>query len=203
MKRIFDIVISLFSLVILFVPLLLISVIVRFKIGSPIFFTQLRPGLKGIPFTIIKFRTMQNKHTSDDVLLPDNERLTKFGSFLRASSIDELPELWNVLRGDMSLVGPRPLLMEYLQHYTPDQGRRHDVRPGITGWAQINGRNSITWDEKFSLDIFYIENQSLLLDCKIVWLTISRVITRENISANNHTTMPNFKGKKNKNITKK
>ena len=160
--------------------------------GSPVIFRQLRPGVDGKPFEIMKFRSMRNAKRSDGTDKPDGERLTSLGRFLRSTSIDELPELWNVLIGDMSLVGPRPLLMEYLPRYSPEQARRHEVRPGITGWAQINGRNLLSWDEKFRLDVWYVQNHTFLLDLKILALTIWAVLTRQGISSADHTTMPMF-----------
>jgi len=162
--------------------------------GRPVFFSQTRPGLHGKPFRMIKFRTMTNARGPDGELLPDAERLTRLGRFLRSTSLDELPELWNVLRGDMSLVGPRPLLVEYLPLYAPEQARRHEVRPGITGWAQVNGRNALSWEEKFALDVWYVDNQSLWLDLKILWLTVWRVLKRDGISADGEATMPRFRG---------
>jgi len=194
-KRFFDFSISLAALIFLLPIFLLLAILVRVKIGSPIFFSQPRPGLHGNAFTLIKFRTMTNARGTDGALLPDAERLTRFGHFLRASSLDELPELWNVLKNDMSLVGPRPLLVEYLPLYSERQSRRHEVKPGITGWAQVNGRNAISWDEKFDLDVWYVDNQSIWLDTKILWLTVKKVITRDGISSNNNATMPAFTGK--------
>jgi sugar transferase EpsL len=193
-KRLFDFSASLAALLLLSPVLLLLALLVRMKIGTPIFFTQSRPGLHGNAFTMIKFRTMTNARGADGVLLPDAERLTRFGRFLRATSLDELPELWNVLKGDMSLVGPRPLLMEYLPLYSPEQARRHDVRPGITGWAQVNGRNAISWDEKFKLDVWYVDHQSFWLDMKILFLTVKRVFQRHGITADGEVTMPRFTG---------
>jgi sugar transferase EpsL len=198
-KRLFDFSASLAALLLLSPIFLLLAVLVRVKIGSPIFFTQTRPGLHGNAFTMIKFRTMTHARDADGALLPDAERLTRFGRFLRATSLDELPELWNVLEGDMSLVGPRPLLIEYLPLYSPEQARRHEVRPGITGWAQVNGRNAISWDEKFSLDLWYVDHQSLWLDLKIISLTIMKVLAREGVSPQDQVTMPRFdtmKGKR-------
>lgn len=193
-KRIFDMFGAFFLLLILS-PLFIFLVLINyFNIGAPVFFTQFRPGKNDTLFKIIKFRTMRNAFNFDGTPLPDGQRLTKFGKFLRSTSLDELPELWNVVKGDMSLVGPRPLLTEYLPLYSEDQKRRHDVRPGITGWAQVNGRNALTWEEKFALDLWYIENQSLWLDLKILCLTIKKVIFRENISAENHVTIEKFKG---------
>lgn len=165
---------------------------VRRDLGTPVFFRQERPGLRGKPFNIIKFRTMRDAVDSAGRVLPDSERLTDFGRFLRRTSLDELPELWNVLRGDMSLVGPRPLLMEYLGHYTSEQMRRHEVRPGITGWAQVNGRNAISWEEKFALDVWYVDHQSFWLDAKILVLTLVKVIRREGISGKGTETMTRF-----------
>lgn len=193
-KRILDISVSL-TMLILFLPMLIIiALIARIKLGAPVFFRQRRPGLQGLSFEMIKFRTMADIRDSEGNLLSDGERLTVYGRFLRSTSIDELPELWNVLKGDMSLVGPRPLLMEYLPLYTTEQKRRHEVRPGVTGWAQINGRNAISWDEKFALDIWYVDNRSLLLDLKILWLTLQRVVVRRGVNATGSPTMPRFTG---------
>ncbi len=164
--------------------------------GAPVLFRQTRPGRDGKPFRMIKFRTMLDAVGSDGTPLPDDQRLTGLGRFLRATSMDELPELWNVLKGDMSLVGPRPLLMEYLPLYSQEQSRRHEVRPGITGWAQVNGRNAISWDEKFALDIWYVDNRSIWLDIKILWSTVKKVIAVEGITADGEATMSKFKGKK-------
>lgn len=194
MKRAFDIAVSLVALVLLSVPLLLLVALVRTRLGSPVFFRQQRPGLGGQPFEVIKFRTMTDGRDADGSLLSDAQRLTPFGRFLRASSIDELPELWNVLKGDMSLVGPRPLLMEYLPLYSAEQARRHEVRPGITGWAQVNGRNALSWDQKFKLDVWYVDNRTMRLDIKILWLTVRKVLVREGISAEGEATMPRFTG---------
>jgi len=194
MKRFFDLSVSFVSLLLLSPIFLLLAFLVRMKIGSPIFFTQTRPGLHGKAFTMIKFRSMTNARSADAALLPDANRLTLFGRFLRASSLDELPELLNVLKGDMSLVGPRPLLMEYLPLYSPEQARRHDVRPGLTGWAQLNGRNAISWGDKFRYDVWYVENQSFWLDFKIICMTIKKVMAREGISADGEATMPKFTG---------
>ncbi len=196
MKRLFDLLLSLGGLVVLSLPLLLLWVLVYRKLGSPVLFRQVRPGLHGRPFMMVKFRTMTDERGADGELLPDAQRLTAFGRFLRASSLDELPELWNVLRGEMSLVGPRPLLMEYLPLYSPEQARRHEVRPGITGWAQVNGRNALSWEERFKLDIWYVDHRSLWLDLHILWLTVRKVIVREGISAQGDATMPRFSGKK-------
>ena len=196
MKRLFDLLASVISLFILAVPLALLAWQVRRKLGSPVLFTQVRPGLHGQPFRMVKFRTMTDARDASGALLPDAQRLTPFGRFLRASSMDELPELWNVLKGEMSLVGPRPLLMEYLPLYTPEQARRHEVRPGITGWAQVNGRNAISWADKFALDVWYVDHHSLWLDANILWLTVKKVIYREGITAEGDATMPRFKGTK-------
>lgn len=192
MKRILDLVITLICLFLLLPVMIAIGLITQLKFGSPIFFKQARPGLNEKIFNIYKFRTMTNARDLSGVLLSDKYRLTKFGQFLRSTSLDELPGLWAVLRGDMSLVGPRPLLVEYLPFYTTTQARRHEVKPGITGLAQINGRNAISWDEKFELDVRYVDNQSLGLDIKILWTTVKKVILREGISATGDVTMPRF-----------
>jgi len=173
-----------------------IAVLIRLKMGSPVLFCQTRPGLNGKPFTLYKFRTMKDEYDVNGNLLPDEKRLTPIGQFLRSTSLDELPELWNVLKGEMSLVGPRPLLMEYLELYTPEQARRHEVKPGITGWAQINGRNALNWEDKFKLDVWYVDHWGIGLDFKILWLTLVKVVKREGISADGHATMPEFKGNK-------
>ncbi|PSS47909.1 sugar transferase [Pseudomonas sp. BBP2017] len=196
MKRLIDIVVSAFALLLLALPLLVLSWFVYRKLGSPILFRQVRPGLHSKPFEMIKFRTMTNAKAAGGEMLSDAQRLTTFGRFLRASSLDELPELWNVLKGEMSLVGPRPLLMEYLPLYNEHQNKRHRVRPGVTGWAQVNGRNTISWEEKFDLDVWYTENVSILLDLKIILMTIFKVFKREGISASNDATMPKFTGTK-------
>jgi len=195
MKRLLDILGAGAGLVLLSPVLLTISLMIRRRMGRPVFFRQTRPGLHGRPFSMIKFRTMRDAVDAAGRPLPDAERLTGLGRFLRATSLDELPELWNVLRGEMSLVGPRPLLMEYLPLYTPFQARRHEVRPGITGWAQVNGRNAISWDEKFALDVWYVDNRSLWLDLRILWLTVLKVVRRDGISAAGEATMPRFTGK--------
>ena len=195
-KKILNFVLSISSLIILSPILLIVSISIIIFIGRPVFFKQNRPGLIGQPFNFYKFRTMTNKKDESGNLLPDKERLTPFGAFLRKTSLDELPSLWNVLKGDMSLVGPRPLLMEYLDYYSPEQARRHEVKPGITGWAQINGRNSISWEEKFKLDVWYVDNQSFWLDMKIIVLTIWKVLKREGVSHKEFATMPKFKGSK-------
>jgi lipopolysaccharide/colanic/teichoic acid biosynthesis glycosyltransferase len=194
MKRSFDLVLTVFGLILLALPLLVLVCLVRRKLGSPVFFRQVRPGLRGKPFEMVKFRTMTDERGPDGALLADAQRLTAFGRFLRATSLDELPELWNVLKGDMSLVGPRPLLMEYLPLYSPEQARRHEVRPGVTGWAQVNGRNALSWEEKFKLDVWYVDHQGVLLDIKILWLTVKKVLVREGISAAGEATMPKFVG---------
>lgn len=196
MKRLFDIAVSLLLIFVLLLPLTALFFLIRSKLGGPVLFRQVRPGHHGHIFTMVKFRTMTDDRGPDGVLLGDAQRLTPFGRFLRASSLDELPELWNVLRGDMSLVGPRPLLVEYLPLYTPDQARRHEVRPGITGWAQVNGRNAISWEDKFALDIWYVDNQSLWLDIKILWMTVRKVLARDGISAAGEATMHKFTGSK-------
>ena len=196
MKRLFDIVVSACALLMLALPMLVVIWMVRRKLGSPVFFTQVRPGMHGKPFKMVKFRSMISERSTDGELLPDAVRLTPFGRFLRSTSLDELPELWNVLKGDMSLVGPRPLLMEYLPLYSPEQARRHEVRPGITGWAQVNGRNAIGWEDKFKLDVWYVDHCSLWLDIKILWLTVKKVLVREGISAAGEATMGKFTGSK-------
>ncbi len=198
MKRLLDFTLTATSLLILAPVILLLMVLVFFKLGSPIFFTQIRPGLHGKPFKLYKFRTMTDDRNAQGQLLPDAERLPAFGRFLRNSSLDELLELWNVLNGDMSLVGPRPLLMQYLDRYTPEQARRHEVKPGITGWAQVNGRNALTWEQKFSLDVWYVDHQSLWLDLKIIALTIWKILKREGISQPGQATAEEFKGATNK-----
>lgn len=195
LKRLFDILVSSFVLIVFSPVLLLVAWVIHKKLGSPILFHQIRPGHHAKPFRMVKFRSMKDSTDGDGNLLPDSERMTKFGSFLRSSSIDELPGLWNVLKGDMSLVGPRPLLMEYLPLYDNIQNRRHEVRPGITGWAQVNGRNALSWEEKFNCDVWYVDNHSLLLDFKIIALTIKKVIAREGISAVGEVTMPKFQGR--------
>lgn len=193
-KRVVDILGAALGLIVFSPILIAISLMIRREMGSPVLFSQNRPGSNGSPFLMIKFRTMRDAIDANGRPLPDAERLTKLGRFLRSSSLDELPELWNVVKGEMSLVGPRPLLMEYLPLYSPEQYRRHEVRPGITGWAQVNGRNAISWDEKFSLDIWYVDNRSLWLDLKIIWLTIRKVIKRDGISAAGEATMSKFTG---------
>lgn len=195
-KRFFDAVVSLIILLLVFPLFVVLIIFVRFFLGKPIFFRQVRPGLFGQPFQMIKFRSMRDILDADGKPLPDNDRMTPLGSFLRASSLDELPGLWNVFRGDMSLVGPRPLLVEYLPLYDERQNRRHEVRPGITGWAQVNGRNSLSWEEKFELDVWYVDNRSFWLDIKILLLTVKKVLLRDGISAEGEVTMPKFTGSK-------
>ena len=196
MKRIFDIVLVLFSIPILIPIYILVALMVRFKFGSPVLFKQPRPGLNEKVFNMIKFRSMTMENDTSGIMLSDSDRLTRFGEFLRSTSLDELPSLWAVLKGEMSLVGPRPLLVEYLPLYSKKQSRRHEVKPGITGWAQVNGRNAISWDEKFDLDVWYVDNQSIWLDIKILCLTIKKVIVRDGISAQGDATMPPFKQSK-------
>ena len=194
-KRLFDVIFSLFGLMLLFpIIILVVALLVRVKLGKPSLFLQDRPGIQGKLFKMVKFRTMLDAKDKQGKLLPDAERMTSFGALLRSLSLDELPGLWNVLKGDMSLVGPRPLLVEYLPLYSEKQSRRHEVKPGITGWAQVNGRNAISWDEKFDLDVWYVDNQSIWLDIKILWMTIKKVIMRDGISQNNHVSMDKFKG---------
>ena len=194
LKRLFDILGAVLGLLILLPIIVTLAWQVRRKLGSPVLFRQTRPGLHGKPFQLIKFRTMRNAIGLDGRPLPDSERMTSFGSFLRSASLDELPELWNVLKGDMSLVGPRPLLMEYLPLYSLEQARRHELRPGVTGWAQVNGRNALSWDEKFRLDVWYVDNRSFWLDLKILFMTMRKVVVREGISATGDATMPKFIG---------
>lgn len=196
MKRLLDILLSLVVLCLLSPLIALVALVVWLKLGSPILFRQVRPGLGGAPFEMLKFRTMLDETGPDGLALPDSERMTQFGAFLRSTSLDELPELWNVLKGDMSLVGPRPLLMEYLPLYSPEQARRHEVPPGVTGWAQVSGRNALSWEEKFEFDIWYVRNRSLALDFKILVMTIARVLGRSGISAAGEATMPRFAGSK-------
>ena len=193
-KRLLDLALTVPSLILLTPPLLLLALLVRLTHGAPVLFRQVRPGLHARPFTLRKFRTMTDARDAAGNLLPDAEHLTTFGRFLRSASLDELPELLNVLKGDMSLVGPRPLLMQYLDRYTPEQARRHEVRPGITGWAQVNGRNALTWERKFALDVWYVDHQSLWLDVKIITLTVWKILKREGISQPGHTTMEEFFG---------
>ena len=193
-KRLFDLVLTALGLILISPLLAATAILVFLVLGSPVLFSQIRPGYKGEPFTVYKFRTMTNMHGLDGILLPDSERLTRLGRFLRSFSIDELPELLNVLRGDMSLVGPRPLLMQYLDRYTPEQARRNDVLPGMTGWAQVNGRNILTWEDKFRFDVWYVDHWSLWLDIKILALTAWRVLRREGISQPGHATAEEFFG---------
>ena len=194
MTRLRDIVASLLGLTLLLPLLAVAAIAVRFGLGSPILFCQTRPGRHGKLFILRKFRTMRAPLAGEDLLATDSVRLTRLGRFLRSTSLDELPTLWNVLRGDMSLVGPRPLLPEYLPLYTAHQMRRHEVKPGITGWAQVNGRNAISWEEKFELDVWYVDHQSFFLDLKILWMTVWQVVARSNISAPGHATAPQFLG---------
>ena len=194
MKLFFDYLLTIPGIVVIFPIIVLTTLLVRIKIGTPVLFTQERPGLYGKSFCVYKFRTMTNEKDTSGNLLPDADRLVPFGRFLRSTSLDELPELINVLKGDMSLVGPRPLLMEYLERYTPEQARRHEVRPGITGWAQVNGRNALSWEEKFRLDVWYVDNRSLWLDIKILFLTVWKTVKRENISQEGQATMSKFMG---------
>lgn len=191
-KRLIDFVLAALLLIVLSPVLGILALVVRRKLGAPILFTQQRPGLHGKPFRMRKFRTMTDARDAAGQLLPDVDRLTPFGKFLRSSSLDELPELVNVLKGEMSLVGPRPLLMQYLERYTPEQRRRHEVRPGITGWAQVNGRNAISWEKRFDLDVWYVDHCSIGLDARILWMTLARVLHREGISADGHATMQEF-----------
>jgi lipopolysaccharide/colanic/teichoic acid biosynthesis glycosyltransferase len=196
-KRVFDFLVALSALLVLSPILLCLAVLVRVKLGSPILFKQQRPGLGGKPFYMAKFRSMTDAKDNEGNLLSDDERLTRFGQLLRASSLDELPGLFNVLNGNMSLVGPRPLLMEYLPLYSKDQAQRHNVRPGITGWAQVNGRNTLSWEDKFALDVWYVNNQSLLLDIKILFMTVEKVFKRDGISHDGEVTMSKFTGSDN------
>lgn len=193
-KRLFDLTVAGLALVLLSPLMLVLALLVRLKLGAPILFSQQRPGLGGSPFMLRKFRTMTDARDASGKLLPDAERLTAFGRFLRSTSCDELPELWSVLKGEMSLVGPRPLRMEYLALYTPEQARRHEARPGITGWAQIHGRNGQDWEERFRLDVWYVDHCSFWLDLQILWRTVATVLKREGVSAEGHVTMPRFTG---------
>lgn len=196
MKRLIDLLVALLALQLLAFPLLVLAWLIRRKLGTPVLFRQERPGLHGRPFTLVKFRTMSAERGPDGALLPDVQRLKPFGRFLRSSSLDELPELWNVLRGEMSLVGPRPLLMEYLPLYSSNQARRHEVRPGITGWAQVSGRNAISWEEKLAMDVWYVDRHSLWLDVRILLLTVFKVLMRDGITAAGYATMLRFEGDK-------
>ncbi len=195
LKRLIDIAAASALLAVLSPLLFALAVWIRITMGAPVLFKQTRPGLRGRPFTVYKFRTMTNEHDPQGNLLPDEQRLTKLGQFLRSTSLDELPELINVLKGEMSLVGPRPLLMEYVDRYTPEQFRRHEVKPGITGWAQINGRNAISWNEKFKLDVWYVDNWNIWLDMKILFVTLLKVFRREGIGHGAQATMPKFMGR--------
>lgn len=197
-KRLFDLFVSLLALMALWPVILLVGLLIRFKLGSPILFKQPRPGLHGKPFNMLKFRSMLDAADKYGNPLPDEQRLTRFGRVLRSTSLDELPGLINVLKGEMSLVGPRPLLVEYLPLYSPEQARRHEVRPGITGWAQVNGRNAISWEDKFTLDVWYVDNRSVWLDIKILFFTVKKVFVREGISAAGEATMSKFTGSCNK-----
>ncbi|EKT4473781.1 sugar transferase [Pseudomonas putida] len=196
MKRLIDFTGALIGLILLSPIILVVAVLIKYRLGGPVLFRQVRPGLGGKPFEMVKFRTMRDACDHNGVPLPDSQRMTPFGSFLRSSSLDELPELWNVLKGEMSLVGPRPLLMEYLPLYNERQYLRHQVRPGVTGWAQINGRNALSWPEKFELDVWYVENRSFWLDIKIIALTVKKVLKKDGISASGEATMPKFTGNK-------
>jgi len=191
-KRLFDVIVSAAASVVLSPLLIVVALLIRWKMGSPVFFGQMRPGKDGETFTIYKFRTMTDKRDEEGNLLPDGERLTRLGRFLRKTSMDELPELFNVIKGEMSIVGPRPLLMQYLDRYTPEQARRHEVKPGITGWAQVNGRNAITWHEKFKLDVWYVDNWSVRLDVRIIAMTVLKVLKREGISQDGQATAEEF-----------
>jgi sugar transferase EpsL len=193
-KRLFDLLFSILALVVLSPVLVVVAFLVRIRLGSPVLFKQIRPGLHNKPFVIFKFRTMTDERSQNSELLSDAERLINFGRLLRRTSLDELPELFNVLKGDMSLVGPRPLLIEYLPLYSEEQAKRHDVRPGITGWAQVNGRNSISWEEKFELDVLYVNNRSLWLDIKILWLTLIKVVAREGVTFPSDMIITRFTG---------
>ena len=196
MKRLIDIVGASLGLLLFSPCFLILAILIRVKLGSPVLFQQLRAGLEGSPFKIIKFRTMNDRRNAEGELLPDGERLTGFSRFLRSTSLDELPELYNILKGDMSFIGPRPLLSEYLNLYTDEQARRHEVKPGITGWAQVNGRNQLTWEQRFNLDVWYVDHRSLSLDLRILLKTVVGVITRKGISAEDHDSMPKFTGDK-------
>lgn len=199
MKRVFDLAVAVAGLIFIWPLFIVLALLVRFRLGSPVLFRQTRPGLHGIPFTMLKFRTMTEERDAEgSSLLPDAQRLTRLGKFLRSTSLDELPELLNVLKGDMSLVGPRPLLMEYLERYTAEQARRHEAKPGITGWAQVNGRNAISWEEKFAFDVWYVDNWSLWLDIRILFMTVLQTLRRKDISQPGHATMPVFFGQNEK-----
>jgi lipopolysaccharide/colanic/teichoic acid biosynthesis glycosyltransferase len=193
-KRAIDVVVAGAALIILSPLIAAVAVVVALALGPPLLFRQVRPGLHGQPFTLIKFRTMSNARGPDGSLLPDEQRLGRVGAFLRSTSFDELPELWNVLKGDMSIVGPRPLLMQYLSRYNAHQARRHEVPPGITGWAVVNGRNALSWEEKLDLDVWYVDHRSLVLDARIIWRTLTAVVRRQGISSDGHVTTPEFMG---------
>ncbi len=193
-KRSFDVIVSTVVLISFSWLILILALLVRLNLGAPVFFRQKRPGLDGNIFEMVKFRTMRNATSSDGTPLPDDQRMTKFGNLLRKLSLDELPELWNVVKGDMSLVGPRPLLVQYLDRYSPRQMRRHETRPGVTGWAQVNGRNAVAWEDRFEMDVWYVENWSFTLDLKILWMTVLTVFKRSGVSAEGHVTMPEFMG---------
>lgn len=195
-KRLFDIVVSAVMLLLMLLLIAVLALLVRYNLGSPVIFRQTRPGLEGLPFEMVKFRTMLTACDPRGEPLSDHQRMTGLGGFLRSTSLDELPELWNVLKGDMSLVGPRPLLMEYLPLYSKEQLRRHEVRPGVTGWAQVNGRNNLSWDERFKMDVWYVDNQSFWLDLKILFITVKKVLFREDINQSGHATAEKFKGNK-------
>ncbi len=192
LKRLFDIIAALAGLAVFAIPMIIVAILVRTRLGTPVLFRQVRPGLNAEPFTIFKFRTMTDETDENGDPLPDEKRLPPFGIWLRRLSLDELPQLFNVLRGDMSVVGPRPLLTEYLEFYTPEQARRHEARPGVTGWAQVNGRNALSWPEKFALDVWYVDNQSFLLDLKIILKTIKLVLSGEGVSMPGHVTFRRF-----------
>ena len=193
-KRLLDLVVGSLALLLLLPIIVLVAIAVRLFLGSPVLFAQRRPGLRGEPFRLLKFRTMLDSANEQGELLPDEQRLTGFGRFLRSTSLDELPQLWNIVRGDMSLVGPRPLMMNYLPRYSPEQARRHDVRPGLTGWAQVKGRNALTWPEKLALDVWYVDNRSFALDLRILLMTLRQVVTRHGIASEGSATMPEFMG---------
>lgn len=194
MKRLFDLIMAIMAFFLLSPIILIVTLLIRIYLGKPVLFCQQRPGLQSVPFTVYKFRTMLLTYDSNGNLLPDSERMTALGAFLRKYSLDELPQLFNVVKGDLSLVGPRPLLMEYLPLYTEEQARRHNVRPGITGWAQVNGRNAVSWEDKFKYDVWYVDHQSFWLDLKIIWMTIAKVLLSEGISQQGNVTMEKFKG---------
>jgi len=194
MKRLIDVLLTIFGMLLLAPFFMVLIILIRVKLGGPVFFVQLRPGMNGKPFRMIKFRTMTDARDAEGGLLPDAKRLTPFGTFLRSTSLDELPELWNVLKGDMSLVGPRPLLMEYMPLYSPEQMRRHEVRPGISGWAQVNGRNALSWEEKFDHDVWYVDHHSAKLDMRILLMTVRKVLCRDGISQSGEATMSKFTG---------